>query len=102
MCATSASSGRTALQRPHRERVSQIVQARAAPRRRCDPWLAVLPVEGVLDGNIAQRTAMLADEHRIIVRARPAARQIAPQARGGRIVKRYQAGLAEPGLADQA
>jgi len=37
------------LQRANRKRVPQIVQTRAAPRRRCDTCPVDQPVEGLFD-----------------------------------------------------
>ena len=51
-----ASAGWAALQRTHRKRVPQIVQARATSRPRLDACLADQPVEGLLDGNVAKRS----------------------------------------------
>ena len=68
MRAGSASTRRTILQCPHRERVPQIVQTRAASRRRHDACLAREPVEGLLDSDVTQRATALADEHWIFVR----------------------------------
>ena len=59
MRAASAATGRTVLQRAHRERVPQIVQTRATLRRRHDPCLASQPVEGLFDGDVAQRPPLL-------------------------------------------
>ena len=65
MRAASASIRRTALQRAHRERVPQIVQTRAAPRRRYDTCPADQPVEGLFDRDVAQRQTTCVNEHRI-------------------------------------
>lgn len=97
----AASAGRAALQRAHRKRVPQIVQARTVSRPRSNASLVDQPVEGLLDGNVAQRPTALVDEHRIIVRAGPATCQVSLQAGGCRVVQRHQSRLAELGLADQ-
>jgi hypothetical protein len=86
MRAASASIRRTALQRAHRKRVPQIVQTRAALRRRYDTCPADQPVEGLFDRNVAQRQTTRVDEHRISLGTGPATRQIALQARYCRVV----------------
>ena len=75
--AASASIGWTALQRAHRERVPQIVQTRAAPRRRCDACAADQPVEGLFDRDVAQRQTPRVNEYRIGFGTGPTTRQIA-------------------------
>ena len=77
------------------------MQTRAAARPRSDVGLADQPVEGLFDRDVAERQTTLVDEHRIVVRMRPATRQIACQARRCRVVQRHQPRLAELGFADQ-
>ena len=101
MRAAPASAGWAALQRTHRKRMPQIVQARATSRPRLDASLANQPVEGLFDGNVAKGPTALIDEHRMIGRAEPATIQVSLQADDRRIVQRYQPRLAELGLADQ-
>ena len=101
MRAASASIRRTALQRAHRKRVPQIVQTRAALRRRRDACPDDQPVEGLFDRNVAQRQTTRVNEHRISLGTGAAMRQIALQARYRRVVQRRQAGFPELGLADQ-
>lgn len=101
MRSASAPPSRAALQRTHGKRMPQIVQPRAAHSPRLDASPADQPVEGLFDRDVAKCQTTLVDEHRIIVRARPATRQVAFQARCCRVVQWRQSRLAELGLADQ-
>ena len=79
----------------------QIVQTRAALRRRHNTCPADQSVEGLFDRNVAQRQTTRVNEHRISLGTGPAMRQIAIQARYCCVVQRHQAGFPELGLADQ-
>ena len=61
--------------------MAQIVQTRAAPRRRCDAGPVDQSVEGLFDGIVAQRQSTRVSEYPISFGTGPAARQIALQAR---------------------
>src|ERR1700730_12918059 len=101
MRAASASIHWTALQRAHRKRVPQIVQTRATLRRQYDTCPADQPVEALFDRNVSESQPTLVNEHGLSRVTRPAAREIALQARYCRVVHRLQACFPELGLADQ-